>query len=259
MYSEARLEDLSFYSLLAVLQAGMWLQSDLEKFCEPFGLSHGRFSILLAILDKTEGGVIGNELATRLGVAKPTITKMVTKLIDDGFIESVTDTSDSRKKRYSITGKASALLDNVVPGYVRRLREMTAGLTKDDKHHLLETLSKINFLDPSKAILRKRTKSITEKGAEIRALCRSGTEEDIDLVLSYLDDDVDIPTTKLVDFYLGTVDTTDGLRRIEHYLFNGSQIQRNYCTLFFARRNEWRLVNRAYEMGLIDRVQAFSR
>ena len=82
---------------------------------------------------------------------------------------------------------------------------------------------------------------------------------DIDVVMRYLDEDADLPTTKVVDYYLGTVDNLDGIRRIEHYLFNGTQIQRNYCALFFVRMNEWTIIRRALDAGLIDRIQAYSK
>jgi hypothetical protein len=51
----------------------------------------------------------------------------------------------------------------------------------------------------------------------------------------------------------------EGTARIEHYLFHGTQMQRNYCTLFFVRKDEWKVVKKAYAMGLIDRAQAFSK
>jgi hypothetical protein len=62
-----------------------------------------------------------------------------------------------------------------------------------------------------------------------------------------------------VDYYLGTMKKVEGMKRIEHYLFNGSQIQRNYSTLYFARNDDWKLVDKAYRMGLIDYVQAYSK
>ena len=69
----------------------------------------------------------------------------------------------------------------------------------------------------------------------------------------------DLPTTRAIDRYLGEVCLADGIDTIRHYLFHGSQIQRNYCTLFFARRNDWNIVNAAYARGLIDAKQAYSR
>jgi DNA-binding MarR family transcriptional regulator len=256
--NEAPLDDLSFYSLLAVLQCGMWLQNDMEKFLSPYGLSHSRFAIILAIVDSS-CSPNGNRLAASLGVSKPTISKLIRKLIEEGYVECNADLKDTRVKLYSITKKASDLLENIVPAYVERLREMTATIADDEKHQLLEILSKINFLDLNKTVLKSRQKTITEKGAEIRFLCTKGSSEDIDQVLTILNEGADIPTTKLVDYYLGTVDNLEGIRRIEYYLFNGSQIQRNFCTLYFARKNEWSIVNKAFKMGLIDSVQAYSR
>lgn len=93
----------------------------------------------------------------------------------------------------------------------------------------------------------------------IRERCRSGSAYDVDAVLQLLNNETDLPTTKLIDFYLGCVSNDEGISRMEYYLFNGTQIQRNYCTLFFARRNDWILVNRAYKAGLIDYKQAYSR
>ena len=95
---------------------------------------------------------------------------------------------------------------------------------------------------------------------QIREKSRSGTKKDIDEIMELLnDDDLTIPITKAVDFYLGRVTNPEGVGRVEYYLFGGSQIQRNYCTLFFARRNRWDLVDSAYRLGLIDRIQAHSR
>jgi hypothetical protein len=93
-------------------------------------------------------------------------------------------------------------------------------------------------------------------------LAKSGTENDIDLILKDLKDDITIKDSKFIDYALGLVTTTSGVERITEYLFTGTQIQRNYCTLFFNRRCEkgdWILVKKAYNMGLIDEKQAFSK
>ena len=86
-----------------------------------------------------------------------------------------------------------------------------------------------------------------------------GCPEDIDAVVGLLTNTVDITTRKNVDFHLGAVTNPAGLARLEYYLFHGSQMQRNYTTLFFALRDEWELIQRAYRLGLIDYRQAYSR
>lgn len=98
-----------------------------------------------------------------------------------------------------------------------------------------------------------------EKLSWIIEKCQRGTTLDIDDVLGLLTNRVDLTVRKNVDFHLGGVTNPDGLARLEYYLFHGSQIQRNYVTLFFARRDEWPLIHRAYRLGLIDYRQAYSR
>jgi hypothetical protein len=105
----------------------------------------------------------------------------------------------------------------------------------------------------------REEKTITEKSIQIKRLCEKGFGDDIDRVLAVLNEKADLPTTKVVDFYLGTVTNLEGIDRIEYYLFNGTQMQRNYCTLYFSRNNAWQIVNKAFNLGLIDYIQAYSR
>lgn len=86
-----------------------------------------------------------------------------------------------------------------------------------------------------------------------------GTAEDIDYILGHLTPEVTLSTTRFVDYALSLVESEQGVARIEHYLFNGTQIQRNYCSLFFNRRGDWPIVKQAYERGLIDEIQAYAR
>lgn len=86
-----------------------------------------------------------------------------------------------------------------------------------------------------------------------------GYAEHVDYLVSLLTDNVDFGTTRLVDYALDLVRNDEGIMRIRHYLFNGTQIQRNYCTLYFSRHGQWDIVKKAYDMGLIDYIQAYAR
>ena len=86
-----------------------------------------------------------------------------------------------------------------------------------------------------------------------------GTTEDVNYILSHLTSDVTLSVTRFVDYALSLVESEEGIVRIEYYLFNGTQIQRNYCSLFFNRRGDWPVVKKAYESGLIDEIQAYAR
>lgn len=93
-------------------------------------------------------------------------------------------------------------------------------------------------------------------------LAANGSKSDIDRIMSNLNEDMTFVDSRFVDYALGLVKSKEGVEQIEHYLFSGTQIQRNYCTLFFNRRGEkgdWEMVKQAYTMGLIDKIQAFSK
>ena len=86
-----------------------------------------------------------------------------------------------------------------------------------------------------------------------------GTAEDVDYILNHLTPEATFSMTRFVDYALSFVESEAGLVRVEYFLFNGTQIQRNYCALFFNRRDDWQIVKKAYEAGLIDEIQAYAR
>jgi hypothetical protein len=97
------------------------------------------------------------------------------------------------------------------------------------------------------------------KLAYYMGLAESGTARDIDLIMRDLNEDMSFADSRFIDYALSLVSSPEGIEAIGNYLFNGTQIQRNYCTLFFNRRNDWSIVKRAFELGLIDAKQAYSR
>lgn len=90
-------------------------------------------------------------------------------------------------------------------------------------------------------------------------LAKTGTAASIDRIMSHLNEHMTLAESKFIDFALGLVEGDEGFQTIERYLFHGTQIQRNYCTLYFARRGEYLIVRKAYDLGLVDAMQAFSR
>ncbi|MEH1936646.1 MAG: hypothetical protein V7L14_23675 [Nostoc sp.] len=91
------------------------------------------------------------------------------------------------------------------------------------------------------------------------AMGRTGGVSDVDTLMESLENEQNTATTKLVDYTLGLVNTNEGKDRIRHYLFNGTQIQRNYAALYFKRKGAKDILIEAVQQGCIDRVQAFSK
>lgn len=99
----------------------------------------------------------------------------------------------------------------------------------------------------------------TGKVKELAECAMHGQAADIDQIMDHLTPDATLSMTRFVDYALSLVESEAGVARIEHYLFHGTQIQRNYCALFFNRLGEWPTVKRAYDQGLIDEIQAYAR
>ncbi len=70
------------------------------------------------------------------------------------------------------------------------------------------------------------------------SLGKRGTKSDVKNLMSKLNRKMTLADSKFIDFALGQVVTNEGVAVIQHYLFHGTQIQRNYCTLYFARLEE---------------------
>ncbi len=90
-------------------------------------------------------------------------------------------------------------------------------------------------------------------------LAKTGTEESIGEIMRHLNKNMTLSESKFIDFALGNVENDTGIKTMEYYLFNGTQIQRNYCALYFGRRCDYHIIRKAYNAGLIDAKQAFSR
>jgi hypothetical protein len=90
-------------------------------------------------------------------------------------------------------------------------------------------------------------------------LAKKGTKISINEIMGHLNKNMTLAESKFIDFALGHVESDEGIKIMEYYLFHGTQIQRNYCALYFCRRGEYPIVRKAYDEGLIDAKQAFSR
>lgn len=91
------------------------------------------------------------------------------------------------------------------------------------------------------------------------SLAKESTKGSIGEIMKHLNKNMSLAESKFIDFALGHVDTDEGIKIMEYYLFHGTQIQRNYCALYFGRRGEYLIIRKAYDEGLIDAKQAFSR
>jgi len=86
-----------------------------------------------------------------------------------------------------------------------------------------------------------------------------GCVESVRSIMDKLDSEMTLEESRQLDYALSKITFPNSVEVIKEYLFNGSQIQRNYAALYFGRIHEYFILREAYDRGLIDEKQAFSR
>ena len=94
---------------------------------------------------------------------------------------------------------------------------------------------------------------------ELNTPANNGSIADVDYLMSHLEPTPDFVLYKLIDHALGQVYNQEGRQRIRHYLFSGTQPQRNYAALYFKRLGDTDILKQAVAGGCIDEIQAFSK
>jgi DNA-binding MarR family transcriptional regulator len=105
------------------------------------GLHPGQ-EVVLKALDESDGQTM-SELAARLGVQPPTVTKMVTRLAAYGFVVRQTSERDGRLARVFLTEPGRALITQVDRMWKRLEKEALAGFDDKERKRLRKLLKKM--------------------------------------------------------------------------------------------------------------------
>lgn len=101
-----------------------------------FGLSAGRFSVLLLIERSGPAHPRPADLARRASVSRATMTRLLDGLARDGLVVRRPDPDDGRGRRLALTSAGRRLLRDVGPAHARRLVALTRLLDVEDRRHL---------------------------------------------------------------------------------------------------------------------------
>ena len=111
------------------------------------GLHVGQEMVLLELWQ--EDGLRGGELALRLGVEPPTLTKMLRRLEGCGLVERSQDPADARSFRVHLTKKGRALEEPVAHCWSQAEETVLAGMSTGEQRTFREMLIRVrNNLAP---------------------------------------------------------------------------------------------------------------
>ena len=105
------------------------------------GLHVGQEMVLIELWQAD--GLRGGELACRLGVEPPTVTKMLRRLEDFGLVERRPDPADARSFRVHLTEEGRALEGPVLRRWERAEERTFGGLDPSERRELGRLLNKV--------------------------------------------------------------------------------------------------------------------
>jgi Transcriptional regulators len=114
-------------------------REDLGQQLQRFGVYSGQ-QYLLELLWETPDGLTVGEIAERLAVEAPSITRTVQRMARQGFVEKHPHPTDARLVIVKLTMKGQAL-EQVIPQVMSHLEEqMLAGLSEVEQAFLMRLL-----------------------------------------------------------------------------------------------------------------------
>lgn len=115
----------SIAEALAIMRKASLLVRNIETYFSANDLSQLRFLILIVIdREPKRTSLYAHEIASRLDVSRPVLTRTLKKLIEDGLLTSSNDEIDKRAKKIALTDKGISCLSEVLPGYFNEINKL---------------------------------------------------------------------------------------------------------------------------------------
>lgn len=130
-------------AFLHLLRVATDLSAALDNCLSQHGLLQGRWWVLILLMREDDKTSAPSTLAEKAGVSRATMTGLLDSLERDGLVERIFDAADRRRVSIRLTPSGQAKLDQVMPDYYRRLRQLMAGFSEAERrelHGMLERL-----------------------------------------------------------------------------------------------------------------------
>lgn len=128
--------------LIALARAYQAIERGVRPQLAERGLGMTEFAVLEVLYHK--GALPLGEIRDRILVTGATTTYVVKKLEERGLMRRRTGAEDQRVVIGELTSKGRALIDDVFPTHVDRLREVMAGLSVSEKHAATRLLRRLS-------------------------------------------------------------------------------------------------------------------
>ena len=97
---------LAYFNLLKTVS---WLEELIKSALKPFNLTHAQLNALYILYENDPGPVSANELKERILVSNPDVTRLLDRLVVQGFVQRDTCPDNRRKIDISLTDPGKKL------------------------------------------------------------------------------------------------------------------------------------------------------
>lgn len=130
-------------AIYELASAYLHIEKEISVYLRPFNLTPAKFNAMMIIKHiGKDKGISQAEIGKRLIVTASNMTRLLDKIEREGFIERLSLKGDRRVNLIKISKKGSSLLDQVWPGYYKKIRELANLLNQDDLRQLTHLFEK---------------------------------------------------------------------------------------------------------------------
>lgn len=129
--------------LVVLLKASSTITDLIKKDMRTYGLNPTEFSVLELLYHKGDQPI--QKLGEKILLASSSITYVVDKLEEKGFVQRIDCADDRRIKFASITKTGKEFMDQIFPEHEKRITEIFGHMTKEEIVTTIDLLKKIGL------------------------------------------------------------------------------------------------------------------
>lgn len=134
------IDPVNMQTYLMIRKLSTELESSLDNFFGLYGLSAGRFLLMLLMKSNSEG-LMPTELSNMVGVTQATISGLIGSLEKAGLVTREVHKKDGRAFVIKLTDKGNQLLETISPTFFSRVNEFLAVVSNQDKEAIINSLA----------------------------------------------------------------------------------------------------------------------
>lgn len=109
----------------------------------PYGITRAGFNVLRILSRSQSKACKQNEISQLMLVSRANITGLVDSLFRKGLVERINDPHDRRVNMIKILPKGEKLLEDLLPGYYKYMKDMCVVFTAKDKKIFNDLLTRL--------------------------------------------------------------------------------------------------------------------